>query len=808
MQLRPYQQDCIAAIEAQPPGAYLCQMATGLGKTVTFANIPRRGERMLILSHREELVEQPRKYFTCSYGVERAASRSAGEEVVSASVQTLVRRLDRFAPDEFGLVVVDECFPGTVKVDGKPLNSIKNGDIIASWNSQTGQIEYKPVTHVFKRKPSEMCVVILENGQFIPCTPNHPFYVEGVGYVPAIKLQEGFCVKRICVHNLRKANRSGCIYEKPMENKNGFFQENRKNLLLTGLLKRIFQTRIERNNGENQQKVCQRKNEAKKSDEKPGSKKENVGKAEGNRSLSENSVWKRGRAYSSAAEYADCVEGSESVCGVRNPHKIRGKIRNAISELLQGRHSNSWGNVSYRNRRRKSPLYRKKRAGQKEGVLFEHIRVARVEVREQTSDRTFGGLCPDGFVYNLEISGNHNYFADGILVHNCHHAAAGTYRKIFDHFRPEKLIGFTATPNRGDKVRLNDVFQKIIFQRDLRWGIENGYLCGIQCLRVNIGYDLSAVHTRQGDYAPGELDQAMDGTADAIAEAYQKYAKGATLIFAVSVRHAREIADKIPGAVVVTGETRDRAAIIRAFTDGEIPVLVNCMVFTEGTDIPRVETVMVARPTQSESLYCQMVGRGTRLYPGKEKLVLIDCVGVTGKASLCTAPSLLGIDMSSVPARKADEVQGDLFELPIRAAAASDCPESWVRNVEIVDLWAQEQRYQLHDVNWFKMPDGSLVCSLMDRKAITIPCPDALGSVNGVPMQEMLDRAYTVLTERYADQRHIWDLNAVRRWGRQPASENQLKIIRRRCRGFDADGLTKGQASQILNRLFNGGKSA
>lgn len=807
MELRDYQRECISVIETQPPGAYLCQMATGLGKTVTFANIPRHG-RVLLLSHREELVEQPRKYYDCSFGVERAENHSAGEEVVSASVQTLTHRLSRFRPDDFDTIIVDECFPGTIKVDGKPLNSIKNGDIIASWNSQTGQIEYKPVTHVFKRKPSEMCVVILENGQFIPCTPNHPFYVEGVGYVPAIKLQEGFCVKRICVHNLRKANRSGCIYEKPMENKNGFFQENRKNLLLTGLLKRIFQTRIERNNGENQQKVCQRKNEAKKSDEKPGNKKENVGKAEGNRSLSENSVWKRGRAYSSAAEYADCVEGSESVCGVRNPHKIRGKIRNAISELLQGRHSNSWGNVSYRNRRRKSPLYRKKRAGQKEGVLFEHIRVARVEVREQTSDRTFGGLCPDGFVYNLEISGNHNYFADGILVHNCHHAAAGTYRKIFDHFRPEKLIGFTATPNRGDKVRLNDVFQKIIFQRDLRWGIENGYLCGIQCLRVNIGYDLSAVHTRQGDYAPGELDQAMDGTADAIAEAYQKYAKGATLIFAVSVRHAREIADKIPGAVVVTGETRDRAAIIRAFTDGEIPVLVNCMVFTEGTDIPRVETVMVARPTQSESLYCQMVGRGTRLYPGKEKLVLIDCVGVTGKASLCTAPSLLGIDMSSVPARKADEVQGDLFELPIRAAAASDCPESWVRNVEIVDLWAQEQRYQLHDVNWFKMPDGSLVCSLMDRKAITIPCPDALGSVNGVPMQEMLDRAYTVLTERYADQRHIWDLNAVRRWGRQPASENQLKIIRRRCRGFDADGLTKGQASQILNRLFNGGKSA
>lgn len=806
MNLRDYQRECIAAIEAQPPGAYLCQMATGLGKTVTFANIPRHG-RVLLLSHREELVEQPRKYYDCSFGVERAENHSAGEEVVSASVQTLTRRLSRFRPDDFDTIIVDECFPGTIKVDGKPLNSIKNGDIIASWNSQTGQIEYKPVTHVFKRKPSEMCVVILENGQFIPCTPNHPFYVEGVGYVPAIKLQEGFCVKRICVHNLRKANRSGCIYEKPMENKNGFFQENRKNLLLTGLLKRIFQTRIERNNGENQQKVCQRKNEAKKSDEKPGSKKENVGKAEGNRSLSENSVWKRSRAYSSAAEYADCVEGSESVCGVRNPHKIRGKIRNAISELLQGRHSDSWGNVSYRNRRRKSPLYRKKRAGQKEGVLFEHIRVARVEVREQTSDRTFGGLCPDGFVYNLEISGNHNYFADGILVHNCHHSAAKSYRRVLGYFEPRLTLGFTATPNRGDRVRLDDVFSRIIFQRDLRWGIENGYLTDIYCLRVNIGYDISAVRTRMGDYAPGELAEAMDGTADAIAEAYKDYARGATLIFAVNVNQAKEIASRIDGAVVVTGETADRSSIIQAFTDGEIPCIVNCMVFTEGTDIPRVETVIIARPTQSEALYAQMVGRGLRLYPGKEKLTLIDCVGVTGKANLCTAPSLLGIDMDSVPKRKADDIQGDLFELPVKIAAASDCPESWVRNVEVVQLWAKEQSYQTHNVNWFKMPDGSMVCSLLDRKKITIPCPDALGMVNGAPMQEMLDKAYRLLQDQYGGQRYLWDLDSVSRWGKQPATESQLKIIQRRCRGFDTDGLTKGQASQILNRLFNGGKT-
>lgn len=495
MELRAYQQECVDLIDALSPGAYLVQMATGLGKTVTFANISRQG-RTLLLSHREELVRQPAKYYACSFGIEQGREHAKGEEVVSASVASMVRRLERFSPYEFDTIICDEA----------------------------------------------------------------------------------------------------------------------------------------------------------------------------------------------------------------------------------------------------------------------------------------------------------------------HHAAAGTYKKIFAHFQPRLLLGFTATPARGDKVRLDDVFQKIVFQRDLRWGIRNGYLCDIFCKRIDIGYDLTAVRTRLGDYAPGELDEAMDGTADAIAQAYREHAVGATLIFAVSIRHANEIADRIPGAAVVTGKTKDRADIIRRFTDGEIPCIVNCMVFTEGTDIPRVETVIMARPTQSDSLYCQCVGRGLRLWPGKERLVLIDCVGVTGKASLCTAPSLLGLDVSNVPAGKAQELQGELFELPIRAAAASDCPESWIRNVEIVDLWARGQKYQTHDVNWFKLPDGSMTCSLLEGKRLTIPCPDSLGNVhlkNGsvTTMQEALDRAYAVLCERYGDQRYLWDLGQVKRWGRAEATEGQLKLIRRQCRGFDCDGLTKGQASQIINRL-------
>ena len=397
------------------------------------------------------------------------------------------------------------------------------------------------------------------------------------------------------------------------------------------------------------------------------------------------------------------------------------------------------------------------------------------------------------------------YAFDMVICDECHHAGAKTYKEIFRYFKPRMLLGFTATPNRADKVRLDDVFSDIIFRRDLRWGIQNGYLCNIDCKRVTIGYDLSAVHTRNGDYAPGELDKAMDGTADAIAQCYRDLAKGATLIFAVSVNQCNQIAEKIPGAVVVTGETKNRADIIQRFTNREIPCIVNCMVFTEGTDMPLVETVIIARPTQSDALYTQMVGRGLRLSPGKEKLLLIDCVGITGRASLCTAPSLLGIDLKTIPAKTQQEMEGDLLELPEIASRLTDCPQSWIKNVETVDLWAKGMDYNLHGVNYFRMPDGEMVCSIPDGK-IRIPPPDLMGRVEirGEIMeyQTALDRAFKRLSEQHADSRKLWDLDEIKKWGKAPATERQKQMINRMFKDFDTDGLTKMQAGQVLNRMF------
>lgn len=230
------------------------------------------------------------------------------------------------------------------------------------------------------------------------------------------------------------------------------------------------------------------------------------------------------------------------------------------------------------------------------------------------------------------------------------------------------------------------------------------------------------------------------------------------------------------------------------------------MIFTEGTDLPLVETVIIARPTKNNSLYTQMVGRGLRLHPDKERLILIDCVGTSNYADLCTAPSLLGIDMQVVPDSKKDMIEGDLFELPDLIQRVSDTPKSWIRNVEYVDLWAREQKYNTHNINFFKMPNGDLVLSLTNNRRYVIPAQDELGNtvINGqkMNMQRALDSLYIHLRDNHTEEVYIWDLAKAKRWGDYSATDKQKNIIERRLKGFDTSRLTKLEASQILNRLL------
>ena len=124
IKLRDYQKEVLDIIDRLEPGPYLIQMATGLGKTATFTNIKRKG-RVLVLAHREELINQPVKYYNCPVGIEMADKYSNGEEVIIASVMTLIHRLDKFKPEEFDLIIIDEAHHAAATSYKKIINYFK-----------------------------------------------------------------------------------------------------------------------------------------------------------------------------------------------------------------------------------------------------------------------------------------------------------------------------------------------------------------------------------------------------------------------------------------------------------------------------------------------------------------------------------------------------------------------------------------------------------------------------------------------------------------------------------------------------------
>lgn len=417
---------------------------------------------------------------------------------------------------------------------------------------------------------------------------------------------------------------------------------------------------------------------------------------------------------------------------------------------------------------------------------------------------------------------------DMIITDEAHHAAAPSYKKIYEYFTPRLHIGFTATPNRGDKVRLDDVFDEIVFIRDLKWGIENSWLTDIRCLRVRVSYNVSKVKRRMGDFVSSELEKAVNNTVfnKEVAEIYRKYAKGQTLIFASSVAHAENIAKQIDGAVVVSQKTTNRKEIIDKFCRREIPCIVNCMIFTEGTDIPLIETIIIARPTQNSSLYTQMVGRGLRQSEGKEYLTLIDCVGVTEKNDICTAPSLIGLDLGDVPSYKRDEIQGMLTEMPKIVENSMDCAEVWALNAQAVNLFAREQGVNTYSINWTKRASGDLVYQFSCGDRIGIAPIDELGKTfvqryaynpkidkfeySATPkmsLQDALTLAYRYFTDVYGDERNFWDYNYNVDWQYELATEKQLAFIRKKVPQSDLEHLlskktlTKRDANQIISMI-------
>lgn len=238
-----------------------------------------------------------------------------------------------------------------------------------------------------------------------------------------------------------------------------------------------------------------------------------------------------------------------------------------------------------------------------------------------------------------------NYF-DTIIIDEAHHCISESYQKILNYFENADVLGVTATPDRGDMKNLGQVFESLAYEYTLPKAIKDGYLSPIKALTIPLNLDLSSVSIQAGDFKSAELGTALDPYLEQIALEMKKYcANRKTVVFLPLIKTSQKFRDLLIkhgfSAAEVNGGSEDRARILKDFEAGKFNVLCNSMLLTEGWDCPDVDCIVVLRPTKVRSLYCQMVGRGTRLAPGKDHLLLLDFLWHTERHELCHPASLI-----------------------------------------------------------------------------------------------------------------------------------------------------------------------
>ena len=413
---------------------------------------------------------------------------------------------------------------------------------------------------------------------------------------------------------------------------------------------------------------------------------------------------------------------------------------------------------------------------------------------------------------------------DMIITDEAHHAKAKTYQKVIDYFKPRVHLGFTATPNRADGRGLKDIFDDIIFERDILFGINNKYLSNIDCRRIEVGWSTKSMKIQNGDFQLGELDAVVNTGKNnyAIAEAYDKYRRGQTLIFAASVDHAHNLHELIPNSAIIDGKTSStiRQKAISDFTNRKIDCLINFGIFTEGTDLPLIETILLARPTTNQSLYQQMVGRGLRLSEGKENLLLLDCVGTSEKKKLCTASSLVGIKEEEFDEQTAQVRDGLITELKDRMLLADNNPYGFVLREKKLNIFEQGLK-----VSWVLLPGGEKHLNIKDEINCVLSAPNLRGEITltikdntthnklegkCTSLQVADDYIYQYLmSNSFArKQQALWDTELTKLWAENPASDRQLGFLKKlvskdEWNKFKNRGWTKREISVAIDAALS-----
>ena len=240
-----------------------------------------------------------------------------------------------------------------------------------------------------------------------------------------------------------------------------------------------------------------------------------------------------------------------------------------------------------------------------------------------------------------------DYF-NTIIIDEAHHCISDSYQRVLQHFPDAQVLGVTATPDRGDMRNLGIYFESLAYEYTLPKAIKEGYLSPIKALTIPLKIDMSGVSVQAGDFKVSDIGTALDPYLQGIAQEMQKYCLDKkTVVFLPLVKTSQKFRDLLNKygfqAAEVNGDSQDRAEILQDFDAGKYNVLCNSMLLTEGWDCPSVDCIVVLRPTKVRSLYCQMVGRGTRLSPetGKDHLLLLDFLWHTERHELCHPASLI-----------------------------------------------------------------------------------------------------------------------------------------------------------------------
>jgi ATP-dependent helicase IRC3 len=423
-----------------------------------------------------------------------------------------------------------------------------------------------------------------------------------------------------------------------------------------------------------------------------------------------------------------------------------------------------------------------------------------------------------------------DYFKS-IVIDEAHHAAAPTYRRIIDFFNVDFLLGVTATPQRSDSTRLIDVFDEIVYYKTIQDLIQQGWLSPLVGYRIKSNVDISDVQIQNGDYVQAQLEEAIDTPQrnSFVVATYRNLADSKkAVIFASGVRHAQNLALSFRQASVdcevILGTTsyEDRQDILARFATGQLKVIVNVGVLTEGFDEPSIEAIILAKPTRSTLLYTQIVGRGTRIHPNKEHCIIIDIADTTKGKKPIGLPTLLGLPPDfDLQGQSLTEVAEKFKELEsyspgesVRVLSPEDIDLAYARinlfmppppNPVVQEysklVWAEiaEDEYHLGVNNSESM---RIKCDTLGRWNVTLhdnaqKSTRLLGTVD--QMREAFARSDRWLQSNRSSSISLLDSSAT--WRSDSPTDAQKKTLKRIGVPLTSD-MNKGMASQIISRYY------